>query len=267
MSSTSAVQTFADDIDARPIAASYSDSVEQPLHCQQAGKVSCGNCRLSKICLPLELQAPDIDRLNAIIQRGRPLQKGEFVYRAGQPFASVYAVRSGTLKAFSIGENGEEQVTGFYLPGEIFGLDGLCKSSYASSAVALETAAICEIPFERLSELSALIPSLQRTFFQVMSKEIADDQQLLMMLSKNTAEQRVAALLLSISTRNARRRLSSTSFRLPMSRTEIGNYLGLTVETVSRVFSRFQKSKVIAAEQRNVELLQPDRLRQVASGG
>ncbi|HET8712020.1 MAG TPA: fumarate/nitrate reduction transcriptional regulator Fnr [Spongiibacteraceae bacterium] len=234
--------------------------------CHHDFKVSCSGCRLSTICLPIALQAPDIERLDAIVQRGRPLHKGEYVYREGQTFTSVYAVRAGTLKAFSTTDSGEEQVTGFYLPGEIFGMDGLGKNKYVSSAIALETSAICEIPFERLSELSIHIPSLQRHFFQLMSQEIAHDQQLLAQLGKNTAEQRIAALLLSISARNARRKLSATQFRLPMSRTDIGNYLGLTVETVSRIFSRFQKIGLIASDHRETELLNLEELLAIANG-
>lgn len=234
--------------------------------CHQDYKVSCSGCRLSAICLPIALQAPDIERLDAIVQRGRPLRKGEYVYREGQPFTSVYAVRAGTLKAYSATDSGEEQVTGFYLPGEIFGMDGLGKNRHVSSAVALETSAICEIPFERFSNLSIHIPSLQRHFFQLMSQEIAQDQQLIAQLSKNTAEQRIAALLLSISARNARRKLSASNFRLPMSRTDIGNYLGLTVETVSRTFSRFQKIGLLLSNQREIELLEPAQLRAIAMG-
>ncbi|HSB97423.1 MAG TPA: fumarate/nitrate reduction transcriptional regulator Fnr, partial [Spongiibacteraceae bacterium] len=234
--------------------------------CRHDFKVSCSGCQLSTICLPIALQAPDIDRLDAIIQRGRPLRKGEYAYRQGDRFRSVYAVRAGTLKAYSYTDSGEEQINGFYLPGEIFGMDGMGKNEYLSSAVALETAAICEIPFELLSELSVHIPSLQRHFFQLMSQEIAQDQQLIAMLGKKTAEQRIAGLLLSISARNARRKLSATTFRLAMSRTDIGNYLGLTVETVSRVFGRFQKSGLLASKQREIELLQPAALRGIASG-
>ncbi len=247
---------------------------DEPANCADAGdrchgdyKVSCSGCRLSAICLPIALQSRDIERLDAIVQRGRPLHKGEYVYREGQAFTSVYAVRAGTLKAYSTTEGGEEQITGFYLPGEIFGMDGLGKNKHVSSAVALETAAICEIPFERLSDLSTHIPSLQRHFFQLMSQEIAQDQQLIALLGKNTAEQRVASLLLSISARNARRKLSATQFRLPMSRTDIGNYLGLTVETVSRIFSRFQKTGLIGSNHRETELLNLAELRAIAGGG
>lgn len=229
-------------------------------------ETSCGNCRLSAICLPIALEARDIDKLDEIIRRGRPLQRGEHIYREDEPFTSVYAVRSGTLKAYSLTDDGREQVTGFYFPGEILGMDGISKNVHASSAKALETAAICEIPFERLGELSARLPSLQRHFFQLMSQEITQDQLLITMLSKNSAEQRIAAFLLSVSGRNARRNLSATNFRLPMSRTDIGNYLGLTVETVSRVFSRFQKSGLLAVEGKEIRILDHELLKNTMNG-
>ena len=235
--------------------------------CHQDYQVSCSNCRLATICLPIALESTDIDKLDKIIQRGRPLRKGEHSYREGDAINAVYAVRAGALKAYSLTDDGKEQVTGFYFPGEIFGMDGISKNEYASSAKALETSAICEIPFERLGELSTRLPSLQRHFFQLMSQEIAQDQQLITMLSKNSAEQRVAALLLSISARNARRRLSASAFRLPMSRTDIGNYLGLTVETVSRVFSRFQKLGILAVDNKEIAIIDSALLRDAASGG
>jgi CRP/FNR family transcriptional regulator len=234
--------------------------------CHHDYQISCSSCRLAPLCLPIALESSDIDKLDDIVQRGRPLRKGEHLYREGQPFTSVFAVRAGALKAYSITDSGSEQVTGFYFPGEILGMDGISKNQHASSAKALETSAICEIPFERLGELSARIPSLQRHFFQLMSQEIAEDQQLITMLSKNSAEQRVAALLLSISTRNARRKLSATAFRLPMSRTDIGNYLGLTVETVSRVFSRFQRLGLLTVDSKEIAIPDIALLRDAASG-
>lgn len=238
----------------------------QGRQCHHDFQISCSNCRLSQICLPIALETADIDKLDSIIQRGRPLRKGDHVFRQDEPFSAVYAVRSGTLKAYSTTDNGQEQVTAFYFPGEILGMDGISKNRHPSSAIALETAAICEIPFELLGELSIRIPSLQRHFFQLMSQEITEDQELITMLSKNSAEQRVAALLLSISARNARRKLSATAFRLSMSRADIGNYLGLTVETVSRVFSRFQKSGLINVDGKEVVIQDPGLLRETANG-
>jgi CRP/FNR family transcriptional regulator, anaerobic regulatory protein len=235
-------------------------------HCHHDYQISCSNCRLSQICLPIALEATDIDKLDSIIQRGRPLRKGDHVFRQNEAFKAVYAVRSGTLKSYTTTNIGQEQVTAFYFPGEILGMDGISKNRHLSSAVALETAAICEIPFELLGDLSIRIPSLQRHFFQLMSQEIAEDQTMITMLSKSSAEQRVAALLLSISARNAQRKLSSTAFRLSMSRADIGNYLGLTVETVSRIFTRFQKNGSISVDGKEVVIIGPTQLLEMASG-
>lgn len=235
--------------------------------CPHNPSISCGNCRLGSICLPLALEHDDVVKLDEIVERGRPLQRSEHLYRENDRFVSVYAVRSGSLKAYRLTDDGQEQVTGFYFPGEIIGMDGISKDQYASSAKALETTAVCEIPFDRLGELSTRVPSLQRHFFQLMSQEITEDQQLITLLSKNSAEERLAALLLSISARNSRRKLSATSFRLPMSRTDIGNYLGLTVETVSRLFSRFSKNQLIQVDNKEITLLDLDRLKEVANIG
>jgi CRP/FNR family transcriptional regulator len=233
--------------------------------CTHNYQVNCGNCRLNSICLPLALESDDIDQLDSIIQRSKPLQKNEHLYREGDEFESVFAVRSGTLKAYKTTDDGREQVTGFYFPGEILGMDGISNNTYASSAKALETAAVCEIPFSSLEKLSTLMPSLQRHFFQLMSREITEDQQLITLLSKNSADERVASLLLSISTRNSRRKLSATQFRLPMSRVDIGNYLGLTVETVSRVFSRMQKMEILRVDNKEIEILNTENLRRMAN--
>ena len=233
--------------------------------CAHDYHVNCGNCRLNSICLPLALESDDIQQLDDIIQRSKPLQKGQHLYREGDDFQSVYAVRSGTLKAYKTTDDGREQVTGFYFPGEILGMDGISKNTHASSAKTLETSAVCEIPFSSLAKLSSLMPNLQHHFFQLMSREITEDQVLITLLSKNSADERVAALLLSISARNARRKLSATHFRLPMSRVDIGNYLGLTVETVSRVFSRMQKMEILRVDNKEIELLDTQGVRHMAN--
>ena len=235
-------------------------------HCPHDKKVSCGNCRLNTICLPLSLHIEDIDRLNQIIQRSKPLQKGDYLFRAGDGFSSVYAIRSGAVKALTMGDNGDEQVTGFYLPGEIVGMDGLADNYYTNSVIALETASVCEIPFNRLEELSLQLPSLQRHFFQLMSREITQEQQIITLLGKSSAEARIASLLLSISSRNSRRNLSANEFLLPMSRTDIGNFLGLTIETVSRIFTRLQKGEVIGVDKKEIIINDMIALQQLAKG-
>ena len=220
---------------------------------------------MNALCLPLALEETDISRLDDIVQRGRPYQKEEHIYHAGSQFSSVFAVRSGCIKSYAITDNGQEQVTGFHLPGELFGVDGIGSNRHTNSAIALETSAVCEIPFHRLEELSLDIPNLQRHLFRLMSQEIINEQQLISQLSKNSAEERIATLLLSISNRNQRRRLSGTRFRLPMTRADIGNYLGLTVETVSRVFSRFQKLGLLEVEKKEIEILQVQGLKNLAN--
>ena len=238
-------------------------SSEQKL-CPHNSQISCNDCRLGAICLPLAMKEDDIVKLDEIVQRGRPLQKNDHVYREHDKFTSVFAVRSGTIKTYRVTNDGQEQITGFYFPGEIIGMDGIGTGQYANSAKTLETAAICEIPFERLESLSTEVPNMQRHFFQLMSQEITSDQQLITLLSKNSAEERIAALLISISARMVRRKLSGTQFRLPMSRTDIGNYLGLTIETVSRVFSRFKKQNLVEVDGKEITLLDLEALREIA---
>lgn len=243
-----------------------SNSTAQVIHrCHPVPTVSCSQCRLASICLPISLHVEDVDKIDSIIQRGRPLQKGEYLYRAQDKFHSVYAVRAGSVKTVTSTSDGREQVTGFYLPGEILGLDGIANGAHTNSASALETSAICEIPFERMDSLGAQIPDLHRHMFRMMGREIGVDQQLITLLSKSNAEERVATLLLSISDRNARRSLSATQFRLPMSRAELGNYLGLTVETVSRTLSRFQKDGLIVADKREIHIKDMDALRKLGN--
>ncbi len=215
----------------------------------------CKDCSLATLCLPLSLDMQDLDALDNIVKRSRPLKKGEFLFRQGDTFASVYAVRSGSLKTFSVTDCGEEQITGFHLPSEFVGLSGMDTELYPVSAIALETTSICEIPFDRLDELSASLPQLRRQLMRIMSREIRDDQQMMMLLSKKTADERIATFLVNLSARFRARGYSPQQFRLAMSRNEIGNYLGLAVETVSRVFTRFQQSGLLAAEGKEINLI------------
>lgn len=221
---------------------------------------SCETCALSGVCLPIAIDESNLARLDEIVERGRPLRKGAHVFRAGEPFTSVFAVRAGTIKTYRITEDGEEQIMGFHLPGEVFGFAAIGTGTYRNSAVALESAAVCEIPFERLEELGHEIPSLQRHFVSLMAREITEDQDLLILLSKKTAEQRLASFLLALSSRLRRRGLSGTEFRLPMSRSEIGNYLGLVIETVSRILGRFQRDAILRVDGREVVILEPAQL-------
>lgn len=226
-------------------------------------KASCADCNLKGFCLPLAMDIKDIDKLDQIIQRSRPIQAGEHLYRSGDKFHSVYAVRSGSIKTYLVDDEGVEQVTGFFLPGEILGFDGVGSPSHGCNVVALETSSVCEIPFERLEELSRSMPSLQHHFFQLMGKQIESDHQMMLTLGKKNAEGRIATLLLSLSRRYGRRNLSPNAMRLPMSRMDIGNFLGLTIETVSRTFSRLHKEEVISVDGREIVIKNHQRLNEL----
>ncbi|EAR10279.1 transcriptional regulator Anr [Reinekea sp. MED297] len=199
------------------------------------------------MCLPLALSHDDMDALDAIIKRGRPVQKGEHLFYQGDEFKSVFAVRTGTVKTYTLTNEGEEQITGFHLASELVGLESYDSITYPASAKALETTNVCEIPVDRLDELSGKMPELRRQLMRLMSKELREEQQMMLLLSKKSAEERIASFLINLAARFKRRGFSGTSFRLTMSRADIANYLGLAVETVSRVFTRFQKQGLLEA--------------------
>jgi CRP/FNR family transcriptional regulator len=212
------------------------------------------------------LTMEDVERLDDIVKRTRPLHRGDFLFRNGDRFRSLYVVKTGSLKTFAPSAEGGEQVLGFHLPGEIVGLDAIDKEAHACSAKVLETSAICEIPFSRLEELTASIPSLQHQMFRLLSKEIGYDTDMLLLLGKKSAEERLGAFLLSMSQRLAKRGLSPTDFYLSMSRHEIGNYLGLAVETVSRLFTRFQEDRLMRVDRKHIELFDLDGLESLVNG-
>ena len=235
--------------------------------CPHNTAVSCSSCRLSELCLPIALNKSDIHQLDAIVERNRPFKKGDHLYRQSDEFKSVYAVRSGSFKSYYLSDSGQGRVTGFYLPGEIIGMDGIASHKYSNSTSALEHSSICEIPFSQLEKLSQELPSLQHHFFAIMGNEIAKDQQVHTLLSSYTAEERTASFLLGLSTRYARVSLSPSRFLLSMTRGDIGEYLGLTVETVSRIFTSLQKKGLISVNNREIELLDIDSLRKIISSG
>jgi len=218
-------------------------------------RVACKNCTLATLCLPMGLTTDDVERLDGIIKRTRPLHRGDYLFRNGERFRSLYVVKTGSVKTYAPSEEGGEQVLGFHLPGEIIGLDAIEKETHACSAKVLETSAICEIPFARLEELSSSIPSLQHQMYRLLSKEIGHDTEMLLLLGKKSAEERLASFLLSMSRRLRKRGLCPTDFYLSMSRHEIGNYLGLAVETVSRLFTRFQDEGLLKVDRKHIELI------------
>ncbi|HSH56729.1 MAG TPA: fumarate/nitrate reduction transcriptional regulator Fnr, partial [Halomonas sp.] len=191
----------------------------------------CQTCSLSSLCLPLALEVDDMDQFDAIIRRRAPLKKGEALFRQDTPFSSVFAVRSGSLKQVTTEGSGDDQLTNFYLPSELVGLDGIDEQHYPGTVVALETTTVCEIPFDRLDHLAESMPELRGQLYRSMSKELRDDRRMMRLLSRKTADQRLASFFTSLSERFRRRGYSPYSFRLSMARADIGNYLGLAVET------------------------------------
>lgn len=239
-------------------------TVKNGKKCHSNPLVSCSDCRLGDLCLPIALSNQEVGKLDDIVQRGRPLEKGEHLFRAQDAFSSVYAVRSGSFKTYRVTKDGTEQITGFFLPGEILGMDGISNMKHGNAAVALEHSSVCRIPFSQLETLSAQLPTLQHHFFQIMGKEIVKEQSMLTLLSCNTAEEKVASLFLSFSARNERRQMPNDEIILTMTRAEIGNYLGITVETVSRIFTSLSKRKLIDVNAKLVKILDMEALRTIA---
>lgn len=212
------------------------------------------------------LTQEDVERLDEIVKRARPMHRGDFLFRESDRFRSVYVVKTGSIKTFAPSPEGGEQVLGFHLPGEIIGLDAIDKNIHSCSARVLETSAVCEIPFARLEELTAIIPSLQHQMYRLLSKEIGQDTEMLLLLGKKNAEERLAAFLLSLSQRLHKRGLSPSDFYLSMSRHEIGSYLGLAVETVSRLFTRFQEDGLMNVDRKHIQLLDLPTLEALVNG-
>jgi len=227
-------------------------------------QTACESCSLFQLCLPLELAHDDLEELDSIIKQRRPLQRGEYLFQMGNEFRAVFAIRSGSIKTFTTTDGGEEQVTGFHLPSELVGLDAITTGNHPCSARALETTSVCEIPFDRLEELGSRIPGLQRQLLRIMSHEILMEQDTMIWLGKKSAEARLAALLLRFSSRFKARKFSACDFNLSMSRTDIANYLGLAVETVSRLFSRFQADGLLEVERKHVLIKDMEALQRLA---
>ncbi len=228
-------------------------------------KVACKDCTLFQLCLPVGVSEPDLQLLDRIIKKRRTVTPGEQLFRCGEQFGSIYAVKSGSFKTFVFAADGSEQVIGLHLPGELFGMDAINSGAHCCNAVALERSAVCEIPFERLEELAARVPSLMRQMVRIMSKEIMRDKRI-MQITKAGAEGRLAAFLLSVAERYHERGFARDEYHLSMSRVDIGNYLGLADETVSRLFTRFKEEGLLQVERRHIRLLNIARLHAIARG-
>lgn len=228
---------------------------------------SCGQCSLQALCLAGGVSAEDLERLDGLVKKRRPMVRGDELYHAGQPMHALFVARDGTFKTTSLGEQGDEQVIGFHLPGELIGLDGLGGGRHRCSTVALEPATVCEIPYADLGHVAAQIPSLQQQLMRVMGQSMGRDQDHLEMLGRRHATERVALFLHSLSERLRSLSRPHQQFSLSMSREEIASYLGLVIETVSRTFTRLQDDGVIQVQGRKITLLDPQRLSQLVHEG
>lgn len=218
---------------------------------------SCRSCTLRDLCLPLGLEADDMQKLEAIVHTRGPIRSGEHLFREGDNFQALYAVKTGALKTYTIDNHGREHVLGFQIAGELVGLDGIHSGRNRCNAMALQTTSVCALPFARLEQLSRDVPGLQSQILRVMSRELSASAQL---ATEHSAEERLAGFLLSLSRRYARRGLAPTMLSLPMPRRDIASHLRLATETVSRLFARFQEEKIVAVRRRDVEILDLDAL-------
>jgi CRP/FNR family transcriptional regulator len=237
----------------------------QPLS-PSALKAACSNCGLRELCLPVGFSEPDMQRLDGLVTQRRSVKRGDLLYESGQHFEALYAVRTGFFKTCTSSEDGREHVTGFQMAGELLGLDGISTDRHTCAAVALEDSQVCVIPYQELETLSRDFTELQRQFHRIMGREIVRDHGVMMLLGSMRAEERLAAFLLNLAQRLKARGFSSTALVLRMTREEIGTYLGLKLETVSRCFSKFHEDGVLKVQQRQVEILDEAALRALVSG-
>ena len=218
-------------------------------------KVSCSNCNLRELCMPIGLSEVQLQRIEDIVATRRKVKRGATLFRNGEVFTSLYAIRTGFFKTCVATEDGRDQVTGFQMAGEIIGLDGIVHDHHTCDAVALEDAEVCVMPFEGLEEISREVTALQSHVHKVMSREIVREHGVMLLLGSMRAEERLAAFILNLVQRLHTRGFSSSELVLRMTREEIGSYLGLKLETVSRTFSKFAEDGMIEVKQRHVRIL------------
>ena len=228
-------------------------------------KVACSNCNVRELCMPLGLNESEMERVDEVVATRRKVARGDNLFRNGDKFNALYAIRTGFFKTRISAEDGRDQVTGFQMAGEIIGLDGIVSDHHTCDAVALEDAEVCVMPFDRIEELSREITSLQRHVHKIMSREIVRENGVMLLLGSMRAEERLAAFLLNLVQRLHARGFSQSELVLRMTREEIGSYLGLKLETVSRTFSKFVDDGIVEVKQRHVRILNPDGLKLIVN--
>lgn len=231
----------------------------------QAIKVACSNCNLRELCMPMGLTPTELDRIEDVVASRRKIKRGATLFRNGEKFTSLYAIRTGFFKTCVASEDGRDQVTGFQMAGEVIGLDGIVNDAHTCDAVALEDAEVCVMPFDRIEELSREVNSLQRHVHKIMSREIVRENGVMLLLGSMRAEERLAAFLLNLVQRLHARGFSQSELVLRMTREEIGSYLGLKLETVSRTFSKFVEDGIIEVKQRHVRIIDTEKLKEIVN--
>jgi CRP/FNR family transcriptional regulator len=231
----------------------------------QSIKVACSNCNLRELCMPLDLSPSELASIENIVANRRKIKRGSLLFSNGERFTSLYAIRTGVFKTCVSTEDGRDQVTGFQMAGEIIGLDGIVNDHHTCNAVALEDAEVCVMPFDRIEELSRQVSALQRHVHRMMSREIVRENGVMLLLGSMRAEERLAAFLLNLGQRMHARGFSPSDLVLRMTREEIGSYLGLKLETVSRTFSRFAEDGIVEVKQRKVRIVNTDALKDIVN--
>ena len=228
-------------------------------------KVACSACNLRELCLPVGLSDEELSSIDDIIGTRRTVRRGESLFHAGEAFTALYAVRTGFFKTVVSAADGREQVTGFQMAGELIGLDGISTDHHSCDAIALEDSQVCMIPYSQLETLSREVTLLQHQFHKIMSREIVRDHGVMLLLGSMRAEERLAAFLLNLTQRLQARGFSASALVLRMTREEIGSYLGLKLETVSRTFSKFADDGIVEVKQRHVRIVDTDALRAIVN--
>lgn len=227
-------------------------------------QVTCRNCSLSELCIPRGLSQEDVERIGAIVSRKKTLHRGDYLYRKGDKFRGIIAIKAGTAKLVTMDPGGNEYLTGYLLPGELLGFDALADDRHSCSAIALETLSYCELPADQLDSLCRDVPNLLRELFRHAGKTLSSGAEQVV-LSKRPSEERVAGFLLDLSDRLQARGFSGTDFKLSLTRQEIGNYLGLALETVSRILTGFENSGLIQVKNRQIHIQNLNGLRDVCA--
>ena len=225
--------------------------------------VTCSSCNMRELCLPQGLPDTDMQRFEKVVYARRRIKRGETLFSAGDEFKAIYSVRSGFFKSSLVDGEGREQVTGFFMGGELLGMDGIGSGRYNGAAIALEDSEVCVLPYALIEQMASEIPPLRRQMHAIMAREIVRDHGVMMLLGSRRAEERLATFLLNLSKRFTARGFSPSEFHLRMTREELGSYLGLKLETVSRLFSRFHDEGLIEVQQKHVRILDSAGLAQV----